>query len=381
MLMASPRLEDTKKFVRTKFTPLHAASDALRRVTRREKGQRYGGWSFSRIEFAGGALTFANAGSPASLRSTTAGYVFADEVDAYPMGSADAENPLDQIRQRSVTFRNRAKMVVASTPIHEDLSIIWREYEDGSRGTWQMPCATCGAFQPLNETNIVDGVEDAVACVHCSARIDEAARQAMIPEGKWVHADADSPNRSYHLGQLASPFVPIDKTLAERRRGNIWFSHAILAKPYQGGASSRLDPEQADRLWVDRPPLGFQTDSISVGVDVQSDRLEATFVEWDEARPYVVDHRVVAYAKDSREDMLRAFETLGDIFEAVKGKSTPILVLVDSGYLTPIVHDAVRRLRRRRALGGRLYAAKGYASRVRGVVRDGVDSGIQSADA
>ena len=362
MLMASPREADTKKFVKTKFAPLHADSPALRAVTRREKGQKYGGWSFQRIEFTGGALTFANAGSPASLRSTTAAYVFADEVDAYPLGNADTQNLLSQIRQRSATFGDRAKMVVASTPIHEDLSLVWQEYQAGSRGEFETPCLSCGAYQALGEENVIDGVGDQLACAFCEARFGEDERLAMIQKGAWRHADPDNPHKSFHLSQLVSPFAPLSQTLAERRYGPVWFSNGILARPYAGDASASLDADTAERLWVDAPP--FAPDCVTAGVDVQADRLEATVVEWRQANAYVAAHHEIAYAKNSPPDLARAFETLGDALSKTNPHKLAFSVFVDSGYLTPLVHDGVRRLRRR--LGRGVFAAKGYASKIRG---------------
>ena len=365
MLMASPRLEDTKKFVRTKFTPLHAESAALRAVTRREMGQRYGGWSFSRIEFAGGALTFANAGSPASLRQTTARYLFADEVDAYPMGSVDAENPLDQIRQRGATFGARSKMVVASTPIHEDLTLIGQEWADGSMGEFQLRCLACRKWLTLGDDNVVDGEREALVCDKCGVLFGESDRRRMIDDGRWSHADPGNSRKSFHLSQLCSPFVPLSQTLAERRRGPVWWSHAILARPYSGGETAKIEPEQAAGLWRDKSPLA-NIDCVTVGVDVQANRLEATVVEWEQATAHVTDHRIIAYAKDQPRDLARAFETLADVLESVRVKRLPLAVMVDGGYLTPLVHDGVKRMRARRALGPNLFVGKGYASKVRG---------------
>ncbi|NIO10940.1 MAG: phage terminase large subunit family protein, partial [Deltaproteobacteria bacterium] len=69
--------------------------------------------------FPGGFLKMAGANSPASLRSLPLGYLFCDEVDAWPLDCGGEGAPLDLALKRTDTFADR-KVWLSSTPVEKE---------------------------------------------------------------------------------------------------------------------------------------------------------------------------------------------------------------------------------------------------------------------
>ena len=353
MMMASPREDDSARFIDDKFAPLYENNPSVRERVRR-------GWSRRGIKFDGGMVRFAHAGSDASMKSTSASAVFADEVDEYPIGSVNADHPLDILRQRLVTFGKAGTLVVLSTPTDRETSVVASEYDAGSRGEYITSCPACGCEQGLGEGNAAAGVLDALFCGGCGGRIGEGERLAMIRGGFWRHEEPANPNRSFHMSQFSSPLVDVERSLYDRSRASKrgWTTQG-LALPYEWDESESVTEDAAAGLLADGAPFErTRFDGASVGVDVQKDRIEYTVLIWRMAAgeppmAHVSEHRGIAYNPDDALDFQSAF---GFLWERLHGVGGLERVFVDCGYRTQDVKTAVARA----PFKGLVYACMGH---------------------
>lgn len=318
-------------------------------------------------EFPGGMLCLTGANSATGLRSLPARFLFLDEVDAYP-GDADGEGDPVAIAERAIrTFGTTAKVYVVSTPTFEGRSRIAREFEEGDRSRYYVPCPHCGTFQLLVWENLRyqdegdELVEGSVeyGCVECRAGIDEGAKTRMLAEGEWK---ADRPEvservRSFHLSALYSPvgffswedcaraWLRANKPSVNRER-LCTFVNTVLGETFK-------DPAEVPdwkRLWRRRETydVGTVPDEraglLTAGVDVQGDRLEVEVVAWGPGlESWSVDYRVFAGDPNGAQvwETLRVY--LDSTFERADGVSLPIhRAAVDAGHLTSVVYRWVR---------------------------------------
>lgn len=169
--------------------------------------------------------------SPADLASVPVRYLFADEVDKYPGWAGREAAPLDLAKERQRTFWNATTYVV-STPTTRD-GVVQREFEDGDRRRYWVPCPHCGTFQLLKFEQIrwpdtlrtsaeIRKTRDVVyLCSSCERHIPDTAKRAMLLAGVWCPSDVAfdewtrggvrererNDHRSYHIWAGYSPWL------------------------------------------------------------------------------------------------------------------------------------------------------------------------------
>lgn len=306
ILCLLPVESDGKDFVKSDIEPMFAASPALRGVLSADaplvgqRGKRRD-TMLSRF-FPGGSLKIVASHAPRNLRRHTARVLFLDEVDA--MAPGDEGSPIDLATRRTLTFADR-KIVMGSTPLDEETSNICRAYEASDQRIWEVPCPACGAFHNIGWADIEwpPGEPDAAAfrCPHCGDLVDEPAYKAA--EGRWR---ATRPEVRGHAGFRLSA---LSSTLANARWGVLAaeflaakddpetlkvFVNTTLGEPWrsqgddldEGSLLSRVEDFGLAKI----PP---EVLVITVGADVQDDRVELSFVGWDKAgTAYVLAHQV-----------------------------------------------------------------------------------------
>ncbi len=365
MMSVNARADDSAKLVRNKIIPAIESNPIIRSRIRRA------GISQKSIPFEGGELVFGHSGSDASMRSTSAKAVFADELDVWEIG-VDADDPLDVLRQRTTTFGKAAKLVVLSTPTDKDASVIAREYDDGSRGKFVVPCGACGHWQALGDENVVEGALDYLACVGCGVRIGERERLSMIASGKWRHAEPRNPNRSFHMTQYSSPMASLELTLSRKakytRRGYVC---QVLALPYEMGAGESLRADQAAGLYANEMPFVrvARDGGATVGVDVQGDRIEYSLVAWhmgDDGRQlaHIMEHRALPYRKGDALDFKAAFAALWNRLRTERTDCVFVDGKWKTGEVWGVVKTAPAFIRRR------VFVSQGHEDRSRAFIGD-----------
>ena len=291
IIFAMPRLEDLKRYHRTKFLPALRSSPKLAGLvasghrTKEELG-------LENIIFPGGYLRYVNAHAEASWRGLTGSVLIADELDVMP-SSADAENPAQMLRQRGGSMPDSAICwVMASTP--QAGKFIDGYYNDGSQGEFVVRCVACGQeFMWTFEAAYAEA--GAMPCTECGATFTDQQIAAMNAGGRFDHKYPAKRKRSYHITQFASPRKRHADTLAHydptSPRG---FWTQIMALSYETVKKS-LSVAAMDDMWAAKRP-GRPTIT-TAGVDVQKDRIEWSVIEWRRysTRAYVRRHRIEHY--------------------------------------------------------------------------------------
>lgn len=281
--------------------------------------------------FPGGFLLLASGGSAPSLNGPPMRRVIGDEIDRLRAKLGADGPPIPQMRRRTGAMPHR-KHLWLSTPTVRGRSAIQREFAATDMCFCYLPCPFCYHRQVLRfapSENYAGGLvwdsetsEVFYQCERCLKRIGEEYKDAMLRDYEWQPGGYDDwsnvidkqriardPNaRGFHLSALYSPFY----TWAEIRRD--WqkarsspeemqgFVNLVLANLWDGNAPAiTLDSEVpkhklicecgAGRA-VECPP---DTALITVGVDLQGDRIECTAVAWNETESgVVIEHTVLA---------------------------------------------------------------------------------------
>jgi phage terminase large subunit GpA-like protein len=143
-------VRDTKdralEWMRDKFEPICDATPCMRGMLVEPRKRGSNSTSLSR-RFPGGVFKLIGAKSRGAFRSTSAGVVLQDEVDAYE--TVKEGDPCALADRATITFTDAWK-IKASTPTLEGFSRIESGFKRGDQRLYFVPCLHCGEFQVLD---------------------------------------------------------------------------------------------------------------------------------------------------------------------------------------------------------------------------------------
>ena len=239
--------------------------------------------------FPGGHVTIGGANSASSLASRPIRIVIMDEVDRYPASAGTEGNPIKLAEKRTTAFWNRKKIKV-STPGMKATSQIYKEYLSGTMEEWCVKCPCCGRFQPY-EWRRIRLSDVTMRCMYCDEYISEIDWKQS--EHKYI---AEHPERhrrrSFHLNELASPWVHWQDIVYEWRDANKdkkdygdtkklqTFINTVLGEPWEERGKGADDDALLARRerYMAEIPDGVLL--LTASVDVQDDRFEVEIVGW-----------------------------------------------------------------------------------------------------
>jgi phage terminase large subunit GpA-like protein len=275
-----------------------------------------------RIGNNGAALTVVGAGAPRNLRRHTARVLMIDEADACEVLSEG--DPISLAVQRTLSFANR-KILVGSTPLDAATSHVCRLYAQSDQRVYEVPCPECGSFAEIRWADIEwpeNRPEDAAwRCPHCRELVAEQHKASMVCGGHWraLRPDAPPSHRGYRINALVSslPNATWPKLAAEFERARDRddtlrvFRNTVLAEPWDEAADAIDDADLASRVEdfsVDRIPP--EVLAVTVGADVQGDRIEATFIgHAADGTTFVLGHEVI-YGSPQDDDLWAEVDAL-----------------------------------------------------------------------
>lgn len=367
VMIVQPTIDMAKRYSRQRLAPMIEESPTLRRKVHENRSRDDANTTLLK-EFAGGFLAVAGANSAAGLRSMPVRDLFLDEIDSYPMDVDGEGDPIKLAEARQTTFARR-KRLKTSTPTTRDFSRIESAYQASDRCRYHVPCPHCQALQPLEwgadaEHGIKwdkapDGspIRDSVryVCRHCGAEIREHAKPAMLAAGRWV---PDAPGaqggrvRGFHLSSLYSPLGWLSwAELADewhRARQAVATGDVSLLRVFVNTRLAETFEEQGDR--ADQHALRRRAADIplrqvvwglfviTLGVDVQGDRLEAYAWAWGRGLERQLVDRQVIYGDPAlpESEPGSPWAALTDYRRTpilhASGKPVPVLAcMIDSG--------------------------------------------------
>ena len=304
ILCLLPAEADCRDYMVSDVEPIFSASPAVAAVLSDERDESGRNTLLSR-RFPGGSLKVVAAKAPRNLRRHNVRLLFIDEADG--MEATAEGSPILLAERRTLSFPDR-KIVLGSTPVHEETSHVLRAYAQSDQRIFEVPCPACGTFAEITWDAVIwdEGQPEAARwrCPHCAEEIEERRKPAMVAQGRWR---ALRPEVQGHAGFRLNALVSLHanaawgKLVAEFLAAKNdpttlqTFVNTILG---QGWRAEGVELDEAGMMGRAEPfgldPVPAEVLALTVGCDVQRDRLEATVIGWTEAGAMLVlDHAVI----------------------------------------------------------------------------------------
>jgi phage terminase large subunit GpA-like protein len=379
VMIVQPTLDLAKRYSRQRLMPMIEESPALRRKVRENRSRDESNTTLLK-EFSGGVLAISGANSAAGLRSMPVRDLFTDEEDGYPVDVDGEGDPVLLAKARQTTF-SRRKHLRTSTPTTRDFSRIEAAYLASDRCRYHVPCPHCGELQALEwgadsehgikwdrdaEGRLMPGSVRYV-CRHNGCEILEHHKPAMLAGGCWVPQNPDAKDgrvRGFHLSSLYSPLGWLSWTeLVEEwqrareatRAGDASqlrvFINTRLAETFEE-QGDKADQHALRRRAGDYPlrQVRWGMFVMTLGVDVQGDRLEAYLWAWGRNMESQLVDRAVFYGdpalpeSEAGSPWAALTEYRRTPVQHVSGKTVPLLATgIDTGgHHTQAVYAYVR---------------------------------------
>lgn len=345
-------------FSKDRVKPMLRDSPSLAAKIGTAKG-RTSAQTITHMVFPSGHLTIAGANSPAGLASRPIRYLVCDELDRWEVTREG--DPLLLARKRLQTFRTRrtAKELIVSSPTYDDLGICAEYARCSQQWEWHLSCLHCGAtqFPKLEHFQFeADPRQLRYICKACGAAHSLEDADEVKATGHWVCVkDGAEESIGYWFNQFASPFARWDDTLAEwleagtdpaRKQAVV---NTVFAEPWEG-EGEKIEPSilsQRAEDWGEAVPANALV--ITMGCDVQGDRLEVETVAWGaNNESWSLAYDVLPGEPTSEEVWSDLLDLYRQTWTRADGQTMKAIALcVDSGAYTQHVYSFVKRSKER----------------------------------
>jgi phage terminase large subunit GpA-like protein len=376
LMLVQPTIEDSQGYSKEEIAPMLRDTPCLAGLVSEAKAKD-GANTILQKQFPGGTLSLVGANSPRGFRRVSRRVVLFDETDGYPQ-SAGAEG--DQIKlgiRRTEYYWNR-KIVAGSTPTIKDFSRIERMFLQGDQRRYFVPCPHCTHMQYLKWPSLQwtdnDPSTAAYQCESCAELIPHSKKRWMVERGEWrPTAPGNGKHASFHIwaaysyspnaswSNLVEEFLDAKgdaeqlKTFVNTVLGEVW-EDEYASKVGAASLQERASTETYERLIVPAQVL-----ALTIGCDVQDDRLSLSVWGWGrEEEAWLIDRSVI-YGDPSRPDLWKQLdEILTRPFLSEDGLDLKISICaIDSG--GHHTADVYAYTRERAALGS--IAIKGMSTK------------------
>lgn len=335
--------------------------------------QRKTGDVRSRKEFPGGFLL---AGGPRSAffkRNMSLKYIYSDEIDAWPESIRNEGSPMLIIRRRVDAFTESYKILWTSTPLIDHTSYIKQLYAEGDESRYFVPCKHCGHMQYLKWGQLKFTYDDEYRldctldsdgnilrssvryqCEKCGGEWENNDKDWFLPRGEWrpTKTPRRPRMRSFHLPGLYSPvgFRSWESGVMEfldcKRRDNPKYEYQVWVNTFLGetfideGEKPRLESiiTRERQYVVNELPEEAKPLIVTIGADVQIDRIECEIVAWGtHAESWSVDYRI--FYGDTSDPDDECWQQLRQIITEKHAGLHVTLAGVDAGYRTDVVYQ------------------------------------------
>jgi phage terminase large subunit GpA-like protein len=287
IFIVQPSVEDAKDFSKEQLTPTIEETPVLREKVASASSRDSGNTIQAKI-FRGGGVYLVGANSPRGFRRRTARIIILEEVDAYPESAGVEGDQVALAERRATTFGHRRKVYLNSTPTIKGASRIEREWEASDQRHYLVACLSCHHEQMLvwGQLHWQDLDAPHYTCTGCGVLIPEREKTRMVATGRWVASNPGPSILGYHINALYSPWVSWTELRDEflAAKGDLGklqvFVNTALGESWEdrGSLSEAEGLESKREAYESAIPTAVQV--VTIGVDVQPDRLEAVVRGW-----------------------------------------------------------------------------------------------------
>lgn len=258
------------------------------------------------------------ANTPNTFRGYNARCVAFDEVDGYPPSAGQEGDPIDLGRRRAANYLNR-KFIYTSTPTTREVSRIEQLWNESDQRHYFVPCPHCGEMQILIfgprsqfakyttgylkfDTKGKEVKRAVYVCTACKNEIAEKHKLWMLKRGEWRRMRMEVKHHAgFQLNWLYSPWVSWREIVAEflkaekrSEKYQVWVNTA-LGETFVDTINHQFDDDELmkRREQYEKIPAGVVI--MTIGVDVQDDRLEATVWGFGKGEEmWFIEHGVIS---------------------------------------------------------------------------------------
>lgn len=306
ILLLLPTLDVARGFSDTKLRETIKDTPVLKRKVKTKRGGSEEGNKLLK-HFPGGYLKLVGGNSPHGLRQASIPIVISDDINSLEPGQQREGDPIFRAEKRAQTFEGRRKKIRCSTPTRKSIDRIEIFYRQGSMHQYFVPCPECETFQILRWENVVwekeldmfgEPVEHfpetaRIKCEHCGHLITEGERQQILRLGKWIPKNPKVKSHlSFKINELSSTLSSLKSIVdsyikALKDESYEAFVNTTLGESYEIKHEVEYDHNQLmsrveTYLTEEDPHVPEQVLVLTMGVDVQHDRLEAQICGWGE---------------------------------------------------------------------------------------------------
>lgn len=397
ILIVQPTIGDAEDYSKEEIQPMINETDVLLDRVGDPKS-RTSGNTISKKAYPGGRLHIVGANAPRGFRRITVRIVLFDETDGYPPSAGQEGDQIELGTTRTETFWNR-KIGLGSTPTTLGASRITDNWERSDQGYFMLACPHCAGEhirlfrEPENPVmlrgekipiSVMTWVNDdpktaAWVCPDCSGLIDYSYHRRMCDAGRWfgetwewTRADGFTFESGFtgHIGfriwagysysPNSTPPKIVKKFLKAKGDDELLktFVNTVLGEAWEekGEAANEYSLMDRREVFAAEVPAGALV--LSVGADIQLDRIELEVVGWSENQEsWSVDYIVLPGAPTQPEVWEDLAEALRTSYLHESGARLKIsAVCIDSGYMAKAVYDFVLKFRAQY-----VFATKGMA--------------------
>ena len=377
ILMIEPTNGDAKEYSKLRIAPMIRDSKTLRKkVSKTLRGDT--GNTILQKSYPGGILTMCGSTEAHALASKPIRYVLGDERDRWAVEAGKEGDPWLLAMARQQTFYN-AKSYECSTPTIKGFSPIEKSFKTGTQERWCSKCPHCGEYHNIrwqdiryefDQTEVDHEITYVVTrvyyvCPECGGISDE--HEMKKAHAKWIAENPEALRngiRSFWLNAFCSPWVSWEKIVTEYLKarkdtrklkvvyntlfGELWEDRGGLAN--EDDYLARREEYKAEL------PEGVLV--LTMGVDVQDDRLEYEVVGWGIRKENWGIRRGVILGRPDTPEVWQQLDELVERvyrFENGKGLRISMTFVDDGGHFTQEV-----RMQCARRIGKRVFDCKGY---------------------
>lgn len=304
------------KHSETRFKPMLKAAGMLKDITApvQSKANKSTGDKVNLKFFKGTFIQFIGARSESKASSTPIRILHIDEIDKFPLQLTGGGNPVVKLVRRTDSYDTLKKVFYVSTPKRKATSQIEPLFKQGDMRYYHVECPSCGKLHRLewkyiswdkddkgfvlleyDENDVLTNNPVYHICPHCDYRMkDYEKRQAMKEEGyggkaKWIPSKRpDKPGlKSWHCSGLYGfrNWLDIALEFQEAKDDPILLEDFICDTLAETWEETIEKPDEhylmarAESDW-NRGFIPEDVKLLSLGCDVQGDRIEACIMGW-----------------------------------------------------------------------------------------------------
>lgn len=376
-LVVQPTIEDGKGYSRDEVEPMIRDTPCINGLVADAKS-RDSGNTIMKKSYPGGILNIIGANSARGFRRLTVRIVYFDEVNGYPPAAGQEGDQITLGEKRTETFWNRLS-VIGSTPTIKGMSRITDSFEASDMRFLFVPCPQCGHEQVLKWSGLKFPDRNNLnrtyyECENCQKPIDHRHKRSMIDAGKWKATRPFNGHAGFHLWAAYS-FSPgatwasivkrfLDANQHFKDTGDIeklkTWTNTDLGEDWED-KGKRIDSIEIMDSKKEPIPEGIAPAGvlvITIGADVQDDRIELEIVGWGQGdESWSLDY-VVLYGDTERQDVWNQLdEQIKRVFVRGVTRLRVACVAIDHGAHSHMVETFVKPRQ-----GRRVYTVKGRST-------------------